>query len=211
MTTSTRMQANVSRTPEQTRSVYRDDMTLREARAVYFANTGFDDRTYVDKWVELPVGSMTVRMFNIQARKDVVPVHDVNHIMTGYGTDWAGEFTISAFEMGMGCKTAWVAWLLNSGALIGGVAKCPRASLRAFARGRATHTSTYTLLPTWNPAVLDDTVGDWRKRIGLVDKARVGVVDVALFAVWTTLGLAANLITPAALGVGTVWAKLTRA
>jgi hypothetical protein len=40
---------------------------------------------------------------NIPPRRRAVQVHDLNHVLTGYGTDWTGELRISGHELGMGC------------------------------------------------------------------------------------------------------------
>ncbi len=158
-------------TGPEARAVFPDAMTLREARARHFARAGFDEQTYVESWVKLPVGPFTVVMPNLGARKEAVKVHDLNHVVTGYGTDWKGEFEISAFEIGMGTGRYWFGWFIDVGGLAAGLLRAPSETLRAYARGRRAHDSTYRHIDRWSDSVLDETVGSLRARLQLVDDA----------------------------------------
>jgi hypothetical protein len=157
--------------PDEARALYPDDITMREARRRYFERTGFDDATYTAPWMTLPVGPFTVPLPNLAPRKAAVRVHDLNHVLTGYGTDWHGEFSISAFELGMGVGGYGAAWMLNAGGVAAGLLRWPGDLMDAHARGRATRRSLYRVLPRWDEAFLDKTLGEVRALVGVQDAA----------------------------------------
>lgn len=116
--------------------MYSDDLSVREAREIYFKNSGFDQGTYTDRWVKFPVLGRTIYLPNIKLRRDAVPLHDIDHVLTEYKTDWEGEWQICSYELGTGCGTYWGAWLINAQAIMAGGIRAPKACLKAFARGR---------------------------------------------------------------------------
>jgi hypothetical protein len=178
--------------PAETRVVFPDDMTLREGRARYFARSGFDDRTYVEPWVRLPMGPVPVVLPNLAPRKRAVKVHDLNHVLTGYGTTWESEFQISGFELGMGMGGLLFGTIINSGGVAGGLLFHRQETLAAFARGRATRASTYADIGDVD-SVLDDTLGAWRARIGLVDSAPVTAAHAIACAAYAVLGVVVHV------------------
>ena len=116
---------------------YEGNLSLREARDRYFADNHFGaDGGYASSWVELHLGPLPVPFPNTPARKAVVPIHDLHHLVTGYGTDWSGEAEIGAWEIGAGCGKAVVAWQLNLSVMVVGGFIAPRRTFRAFVRGR---------------------------------------------------------------------------
>ena len=78
-------------------------MTVRDARARYFAANGFSEAAYVDAWVRFKVGPLPVVFPNTRSRKRAVPMHDLHHVATGYGTSLVGEAEIGAWEIAGGC------------------------------------------------------------------------------------------------------------
>jgi len=138
---------------------------VREARARYFAENGFGDGGYDDRWVVLRVSGWPLLAFpNSAQRVRSVRIHDVHHVLTGYATSWRGEGEIAAWELASGCRDHWAAWLLNlSAAAIGGVI-APRATWRAFRRGRRSR-NLYDR--EWDDAILEGTVGELRRELGL--------------------------------------------
>lgn len=188
--------ANHTMTADETRAVYTDDMTLREARAAYFARTGFDDTTYVEPWVKLPVGPFSVFMPNFPARKEAVKVHDLNHIVGGYGTDWKGEFEISAFEIGMGTGRYWFGWFLDVGGVAGGLLLSPQTTLNAFARGRRAKHSVYRHVDKWDDKILDGTVGALRAKLQLEDAPVATDAEKRAAYLWAFVGVLLHAVVP---------------
>lgn len=120
------------------RTTYDPDSSMRAARKIYFAINKFGDNGgYDDAWVDFKLGPIPFPFPNTAGRIRAVKVHDLHHILTGYDTDITGEFEISAWELGAGCKDFYAAWVLNLGGLFGGLLVSPRRIVRAFARGLA--------------------------------------------------------------------------
>ncbi len=123
---------------------YEDSMTMRAARDRYFDVNSFGPSGgYEDAWVDFKLGPVPMPFPNTPARVRAVRHHDLHHILTGFDTDIVGEFEISAWELGAGCKDFVAAWVLNLGGLTaGGLVRCPARTFRAFVRGRRER-STY--------------------------------------------------------------------
>lgn len=143
-----------------------DQLTVREARALYFAGAGFAaDGGYGDTWVRLKAGGRTLFAFpNTAARVRAVRFHDIHHVLTGYDTSWTGEAEIGAWELAAGCGKHYAAWILNLGAAAVGLFIAPRRVLRAFARGRRSKTLYHE---EFSEELLERRVGELRGRLGL--------------------------------------------
>ena len=165
-------------------------MTLRAARTEYFEANGFGaDGGYNKKWEIFELGPLRLPIPNGPARVAALRYHDLHHIVTGYATDWRGEFEISAFEIGAGCGRFWFAWLIDLGGLAAGLLLLPRRTLRAFAAG-ARSGGLYRAGDF--EALMDRTVGEARQELGLaVPPARPRITDVARAAVAGLFGLLA--------------------
>jgi hypothetical protein len=115
--------------------------SVREARAAYFRDHGFgDDGGYGARWVRFQLGPVPLAIPNTRGRVRAVAYHDLHHLATGYTTSYCGEFEISAWEIGAGCKGYGAAWLINLAGLFAGLVVCPRRTIAAFLRGRAQDT-----------------------------------------------------------------------
>lgn len=116
---------------------YGDDLTLAEARRRFFADNGFDARGgYASRFFWLGPRWLRVPVPNVAARVRAVRLHDCHHIAADFPTTWRGEAEIGAWELGGGCGRYWAAWLLDLAAVSVGLTRWPRASWRAFLRGR---------------------------------------------------------------------------
>lgn len=169
---------------------YDESLTMREARKVYFevnkfgANGGYDDA-----WVDFSFGPVPFPIPNTASRVKAVRVHDLHHVVTGYDTDTTGEFEISGWEIGAGCKDFGAAWVLNLGGTTAGVFTAPRKVFRAFVRGRRSE-SLYG--ETFEP-LLDTTVGELRRKMLPKEEPKANAADVALFSLTAVTGLLVGL------------------
>jgi len=76
----------------------------------------------------------------ILRRSGPIVLHDVHHLLTGYGFSWRGELEVAAWELGSGgCGWHVLYWLDRLTFFALGIALAPRVTLRAFARGRRGH------------------------------------------------------------------------
>lgn len=155
---------------EKSMLVYAEEETLRSARQRYWETNGFgDDGGFSKTWEIVKLGPIPIPIRNIDARKIAIRYHDLHHVLTGYDTDFVGEAEISAWEISTGCADKWVAWVLGFQILLLGIFS-PRRMLHAWTRGRHTR-CLYS--EDYNDALLDSTVGDARKRLGLTQPAPV--------------------------------------
>jgi hypothetical protein len=141
------------------------DMTLREARARYFRDNGFeDDGGYAGKWVRIKLGPIPVMFPNTTGRRAALLQHDLHHVATGYDTTLVGEAEIGAWELASGCRHYYAAWMLNMGAVVIGLFLAPRRVCRAFLRGwRCPNLYRIGVDASWP----DETVSGLRRRLGL--------------------------------------------
>jgi ubiquinone biosynthesis protein Coq4 len=144
---------------------YEPALLVRDARARYFAENGFGEGGYDDRFVVLRAAGVPVAVFpNMKQRVRSVRIHDVHHVLTEYDTSWTGEAEIAGWELASGCGDHWAAWLLNLGAALIGLAIAPRALGRAWLRGWR---SRNLYGGEWSDALLDRTVGELRRELGL--------------------------------------------
>jgi hypothetical protein len=168
--------------------------TLRDARADYYRVNGFAaDGGDSEDWVPIKLWKLTIPIPNGKARKAAVKIHDLHHVVTGYQTDLAGEGEIGAWEIGSGCASVPVAFVLNCFAITVGMIIAPRRMVRAFARGRASQ----NLYGRKIDDLLDLDVVRTRTELEVDNAARPGVRDVVApialaiptAAFWTALVL----------------------
>lgn len=118
------------------------DMTLREARDLFYKAHGFpeDGGVSEDKWSPIGCRDLKVYLPNFDWRKKALPFHDLHHIVTEYQFSPAGEFEIAAWEFAAGkypniLTTLFCIPLVSMGALL-----IPSRQFRAFIRGRRSRT-----------------------------------------------------------------------
>ncbi|MBK7862668.1 MAG: hypothetical protein IPJ65_29480 [Archangiaceae bacterium] len=111
--------------------------SLNVATAVqqYLDENGFTVDEYTRPWVELTIGPMKLRMRNGAARQRAIPLHDMHHVATGYGTDLLGEAEIGAWELRAGCNNAFLVGINLTAAVLGAVLS-PRRVWRAWRAAR---------------------------------------------------------------------------
>lgn len=160
--------------------------TMREAVRRYFDENGFGaDGGYGATWVDFKLGPVPFPLPNTEGRKRAVKFHDLNHVLTGYRTDTLGEFEISAWEAGAGCRDFWAAWALNLGGLAAGCVTMPRRTWRAFVAGRRSR-AAYWL--DYEEA-LDLEVDAAKRELNITTSAEARWSDGPLFALAALGGL----------------------
>jgi hypothetical protein len=190
-------------------------LTLGEARARLFALGGLgEDGGYDDAWVKLKLWRVPLAFPNTEGRRRAVRFHDLHHVLTEYPTTWRGEFEIAAWEVAGGVRRYWAAWLLDLLGFACGLVVCPRATYRAFVRGRH---STNLYGEVWDDSVLGRRVGELRRRLGLESvEVRATRDDKVSFALWAAASAAAYvatgalLLAPAFALAAAVWLYLAR-
>ena len=157
-------------------------MTLREARDAYLAANGFTVAAYDHAWTDASFLGVRFRVPNTEAHRVGIMLHDLHHVVTGFGTDLVGEGEISAWEARRGLAPLgfYVGGIVASGVLLG-LLLAPRRTLRAWRTSKGKGPSLFPAceLPkaafvARYEALLSMTVGDLRRELGVPES---GVAD----------------------------------
>jgi hypothetical protein len=108
----------------------REDI-MRDGLDRYLDENGFSIEEYTAPTVTISIGPIPIRFPNSPARQRAIPLHDLHHVLTGYGTDLAGEAEIGMWELRAGCTTPFL-WLINLMAVGLGLVIAPRRLWRAW-------------------------------------------------------------------------------
>jgi hypothetical protein len=147
--------------PETTLS---PELTVREARDHYLAANGFDTSGYAAPTFGITVFGRTWTFRNVPSRRRAIPLHDLHHVATGYGTSLVGEGEVSAFELRAGIDSP-ILWLLKLSAIGYGLLTSPRRVIASFVRARGA--ATLYVKPRDYDALLDQTLGELRAHLGI--------------------------------------------
>lgn len=145
-------------------------MTKRVADDVerYLGENGFTHEEYTAPTVQLFAGPISFRVPNPEARQRAVPLHDVHHVVTGFGTDVIGEGEQGAWELRAGCP-GFIPIFLNSVAMLGGFLLSPRRVMRAFRSGKGAETLYGSTRISYD-AALAMSLPDLRRRLGVPER-----------------------------------------
>lgn len=137
---------------------------MKDGLDEYLAENGFDVQEYTAPTVRLKFFGRYIDLPNTKARQWAIPLHDLHHVATGYGTDWVGEAEIGAWELRAGCRTA-VVYYLNAMAVLIGLAIAPRRVLAAYRAAAGARSLYRTDLPY--EQALRRTAGELRAHLGV--------------------------------------------
>lgn len=140
--------------------------TLRTARQAFFAEQNIPEGTYEEAWARLDFFGLPFYIPNNETRARSLRVHDLHHILTGYATDFPGEAEISAWELATGCRDHYVAWVLNTVAVVMGMFVVPGRVIAAWRRGCRSR-NLYHLEDGEFDRVLEAGVGATRREMRL--------------------------------------------
>ncbi|HVJ88278.1 MAG TPA: hypothetical protein VM580_00640 [Labilithrix sp.] len=139
-------------------------LSVLQARDAYLAENGFDTAGYTAGTFDVEAFGRTYTFTNTADRKWAIPLHDLHHAATGYGTDLVGEAEVGAFELMGGCRTA-IVYALNISAVVMGLFVAPVRTLRAFVDSRRAR----ALFRQQDPygRLLEMPLGDLRDKLGI--------------------------------------------
>lgn len=127
----------------QAREEYNEQTLIKDALAEMFLRFNIPNNAYTAKTFRISVGLFGIHLPNLPSRVKVARYHDIHHIITGYPANWKGEAEIGIWELVTGCRDSFIAWFLNSGAVLVGLLLYPKAVWRAFLRAKKTKTNLY--------------------------------------------------------------------
>lgn len=169
--------------------IYDSQMTLRDARELYFRLSNFgDDGGYGERWIKVKVWRIPIWLPNTEGRIKAVKIHDLHHVLTEYSTTWKGEAEISAWEVGSGgLKKYYAGWLLDLMNIAQGLIVNPRGVYSGFMRGRR---SSNLFSAEFNDELLQSRVGEMRRRLRLDEFSPPNAGDYLAMVFWTLLSAA---------------------
>lgn len=109
-------------------------ITVRDALDAYLTVNGFTLDAYDAPTFEISLLGRRCEFPNSPDRQWAIALHDLHHVATGYGTDFAGEAEIAAWELAAGCRTP-VVYVLNVIAVGIGLFLAPVRVMRAWVAG----------------------------------------------------------------------------
>ncbi|HEY0078777.1 MAG TPA: hypothetical protein VGB73_09040 [Pyrinomonadaceae bacterium] len=174
---------------------YDSEMTLGDARSLYFDLFGFKNGGYDDAWVVVKVWRFPIVFPNTKGRLRAVKLHDLHHVLTEYDANWMGETEIGAWEVATGLRKHYQGWLLDLLAFAIGLVINPRGVYRAFMRGRQS-SNLYDM--EFTEEFLSNRVGEIRRQLRLDrEPAPASRADKLSFALWATLSVGVYAATAA--------------
>ncbi len=144
------------------------DESVGQAVEEYLTENGFTVAEYTAKTVKFFAGPISFRVPNPPARQRAVPLHDIHHVVTGFGTDVIGEGEQGIWELRANCPGI-IPIFLNSLAAAGGFLLSPRRIIRAFFAAKGAE----TLYPHGSESRISEesaklmTVRELRRRLGV--------------------------------------------
>ncbi|CAN5264056.1 hypothetical protein BH09MYX1_BH09MYX1_65540 [soil metagenome] len=101
------------------------DLRVDDALDAYLAENGFAREGYDAKWTGASFFGLPIAVPNTRHHRWAIMRHDILHVLTGYGTDHAGEAEISAIEVKLALR--------DLGPYVGGIV------LAGYTLGLSTH------------------------------------------------------------------------
>ncbi|MBY0472123.1 hypothetical protein K2X30_13230 [bacterium] len=143
-------------------------MTAREALTKYYNQNYFGDRALTDLCVTARVGPITFPFPNPKQRRDVIQLHDLHHLLTGYSTDWIGEGEVAAWELSSGFpRKHWIGYFYAPITLIIGFFFSPKRIFKAFKRGRGKENLCHLDLRIPRDQLFNMSLPELREKLGL--------------------------------------------
>jgi hypothetical protein len=162
--------------------LYPDNLKVSQALTQYYARSGISPEAYNCRWVRLPVGKFGVYLPNLKSRRDVILLHDIDHVLAEYPTDWMGEFEIAGYELGAGLGKYWFGWMVNLQGIWIGLLLYPRKCFAAYARGRRSG-CLFTRYES-REVLFDKSLGEVRSELPVAGMGNVATVgDLVSFGV----------------------------
>lgn len=171
--------------------------SLGQLRETFRDVNGIADTNRRVEWIM--IGPIPVPIPNPPARRRALRIHDVHHLVTGYRTDLAGEFEISAWECSAGLANEPVAWIFCPSGTLGGMLRYPKRIVAAFARGRADRT-----LFGQDPDVTDalSLAQATTSCCATTEASAPTIRDWLGAAKWAAVGIISVLVPPLAFAIG---------
>ena len=110
-------------------------MKVKEKLHEFYSKNNLDKDGGVNKnWNRFKVGKFFFLFPNLN--KQGYLLHDVNHLLCGYGIDWYGEFETAAWELGSGGRKGFgISWFYPITGSLLGLLIIPKRVIKAYQLG----------------------------------------------------------------------------
>ncbi|ADB39064.1 hypothetical protein [Spirosoma linguale] len=90
-------------------------MTIEHALNDFYKQHGYGEGGGIDKkWDMIKFGPFAFPLPNLESRRRNIYLHDINHLVTGYDTNWKGESSVTSWEIATGgWGNIYFAWWLT--------------------------------------------------------------------------------------------------
>ena len=151
------------------------EWSVVRGRDAYLAENGFTVEAYEAPFTPASLFGVKFGVPNTKRHQWAIRLHDLHHVVTGYGTDLVGEAEISAWELrrGFGKLGLYVGAIVLNLALFG-LLIAPRRTLRAWRDSGGAHGSLFSDGYGRYDELLALSIGELRTKLGV---ARVGVAS----------------------------------
>lgn len=137
---------------------------VQDAVEQYLAENGFTKKEYTAPFVTFYLGPLSFPFPNPPGRQKLVALHDIHHVVTGFGTDVIGEGEQGAWELRAGCPSP-TGIFYNGLAMLTAFFVAPRRVLRAFRAAKGAETLYVSRVN--KEAALEMTLHELRGRLGV--------------------------------------------
>ena len=102
----------------------------------FYRESHFADDSSVVNWIHVRIGPLKFPFPNPRQRREVIWLHDLTHLLTGYDTSWAGEGEIAGWELASGFTSKyWIGYFYAPITFSIGLIVAPLRTLRALRLG----------------------------------------------------------------------------
>lgn len=111
-------------------------MKVKEALKQFWADNGFEEDGGVDnKFDKFTAFGIPFKFPNLSSKGYLL--HDVNHLIHGYGTTWKEEFRASAWEIGAGGRKGYgISWFYPITGMLFGLICDFKQTTQAYKKGK---------------------------------------------------------------------------
>ncbi|MCB0410927.1 MAG: hypothetical protein KDD22_00265 [Bdellovibrionales bacterium] len=113
-----------------------DQISVEQALKEFYGTQHLGDEAFTQAVNYAQFGSLKIPFPNLKKRREIIYLHDINHLLTGYDTTYAGEGELAAYELASGFPFhCWVGYLYAPIAFLTGVFVAPLRVWRGWLRG----------------------------------------------------------------------------
>lgn len=125
-----------------------DELTVSKALEKFYGRELVGDDAFTKSVNYIEIGRFKIPFPNFVQRRELIYLHDINHLLTGYDTSQLGEGEVAAYELASGFPAhCWIGYLYSPFALLGGLFLNPQRVFKAMRRGWGSKNACHANFP----------------------------------------------------------------